>query len=109
MDHNNTDDSLNSLNSTDEYSLSLKTLNESSKSTKESEDDKDSILEFNKRLANKAKNKENKEEIREDLLKNQVTVFGTDPNIKKPCKLGNTYCFLYIKDQPLIVIGPHCK
>ncbi len=35
-------------------------------------------------------------------------IYGNDYNIKKPKKLGNSYVFCYIKDWPLITIGPNC-
>ena len=35
-------------------------------------------------------------------------IYGNDYNIKKPKKLGNSYAFCYIKDWPLITIGPNC-
>ena len=35
-------------------------------------------------------------------------IYGNDYNIKKPKKLGNSYAFYYIKDWPLITIGPNC-
>ena len=35
-------------------------------------------------------------------------IYGNDYNIKKPKKLGNSYVFCYIKNWPLITIGPNC-
>ena len=35
-------------------------------------------------------------------------IYGNDYNIKKPKKLGNSYAFCYIKNWPLITIGPNC-
>ena len=34
---------------------------------------------------------------------------GNDINIKRPKKLGNLRAYFYIKDYPLIVIGPNCN
>lgn len=36
-------------------------------------------------------------------------IFGNPINQNKPLHLGNTITLLYIKDSPLIVIGPDCK
>ena len=36
-------------------------------------------------------------------------IFGNDYSEETPFKLGNTYCFLYYKGQPMIVVGPDCK
>lgn len=45
-----------------------------------------------------------------DLIsKSKDTIYGNDINIKNPFKLGNSYAFLYVKNQPLIIIGPHCN
>ena len=35
-------------------------------------------------------------------------IYGNDYNIKNPKKLGNSYAFCYIKNWPLITIGPNC-
>ena len=36
-------------------------------------------------------------------------IYGTSINIHKPRKIGLVRAFLYIKDFPLIIIGPDCK
>ena len=36
-------------------------------------------------------------------------VFGTSIDIHNPRKIGEINAFLYIKDFPIIVIGPDCK
>jgi hypothetical protein len=35
-------------------------------------------------------------------------LFGRDVKVAKPICIGNVYAFWYIKNQPMIVIGPHC-
>ena len=35
-------------------------------------------------------------------------IYGNDYNIKNSKKLGNSYAFCYIKNWPLITIGPNC-
>jgi len=36
-------------------------------------------------------------------------IYGNSIFIKSPINLGNTKSFFYIKNTPLIVIGPDCK
>lgn len=49
-------------------------------------------------------------EKRADLLMTKKdTVYGSDVKAPKPIRLGKTFAFCYIKNQPLIIIGPHCK
>ncbi len=36
-------------------------------------------------------------------------IYGTSINIHNPRKIGLVRAFLYIKDFPLIIIGPDCK
>ena len=41
-------------------------------------------------------------------ISEQRTFFGNDASIMKPHKLGKTRALLYIKDFPVITIGPNC-
>jgi hypothetical protein len=36
-------------------------------------------------------------------------VYGASIDIRKPTNIGSVKAFLYIKDFPLIIIGPDCK
>jgi hypothetical protein len=36
------------------------------------------------------------------------TIYGRDIRIQKPACIGNVYAFWYVKNQPMIIIGPHC-
>ena len=49
--------------------------------------------------------KDNDYRIRE----NKDKLYGNDINDKKPRKLGKLRALLYIKDYPLIAIGPNSK
>jgi hypothetical protein len=42
------------------------------------------------------------------LETNGETIFGRDIKTVKPVCIGNVYAFWYVKNQPMIVIGPHC-
>jgi hypothetical protein len=44
-----------------------------------------------------------------DVSKGLNTLYGRDINIKNPLRIGNVFAMFYIKDQPMIIIGPHCK
>jgi hypothetical protein len=64
---------------------------------------------LNQSIPLKDMSEENDNEKRADLLMiNKETIYGNDIKIKKPYKLGKTFTCLYIKNQPLIAIGPHC-
>jgi hypothetical protein len=41
--------------------------------------------------------------------KPNIQVFGTNIHSKNPIKIGNSYSFLYIKNTPLITLGPQCN
>ena len=43
----------------------------------------------------------------ESFNENEYKLYGNDINIKNPKKLGNLRAFLYIRDYPLIVLGPN--
>jgi hypothetical protein len=48
-------------------------------------------------------------DIEDQLLKQNISlVYGNDYKLKNPKKLGNSFVFWYIKDWPLITIGPDC-
>ncbi len=49
----------------------------------------------------------NKKEDKMEDKKNKL--YGNDINIERPKKLGKLRALLYIKDYPLIIIGPHCN
>ena len=52
---------------------------------------------------NKSKDQENQ------ILKQNISLlYGNDYKIKKPKKLGKSFVFYYIKDWPLLTIGPDC-
>ncbi len=52
---------------------------------------------------NKSKDQENQ------ILKQNISlIYGNDYKLKNPKKLGNSFVFWYIKDWPLITIGPDC-
>jgi hypothetical protein len=54
--------------------------------------------------------KSEENEKKTDLIKkSKDTVFGNEISKMQPIKIGNSFAFLYVKNQPLIVIGPHCK
>jgi hypothetical protein len=36
-------------------------------------------------------------------------LFGRDVKVSQPTCIGNVYAFWYVRNQPMIVIGPHCK
>jgi hypothetical protein len=38
-----------------------------------------------------------------------ITVFGNDIKRKSPFKTGKVYSFIYVNDEPLIIIGPQCN
>ena len=44
-----------------------------------------------------------------DVTKGINTLFGRDISIKNPFRIGNVFALLYIKEQPIIIIGPHCN
>jgi hypothetical protein len=44
-----------------------------------------------------------------DLEAVKITVFGNDLKIISPRKMGSLLTFLFIKEQPLITIGPQCN
>jgi len=43
------------------------------------------------------------------ISENKDKLYGNDINDKKPRKLGKLRTLLYIKDYPLIAIGPNSK
>ena len=43
------------------------------------------------------------------ISENKDKLYGNDINDKKPRKLGKLRALLYIKDYPLIAIGPNSK
>ncbi len=43
----------------------------------------------------------------ENNFKNEI--YGNSIFLKSPTNLGNTKAFFYIKNTPLIIIGPDCK
>lgn len=48
-------------------------------------------------------------DIEDQLLKQNISlVYGNDYKLKNPKKLGNSFVFWYLKDWPLITIGPDC-
>ncbi len=65
----------------------------------------------------KTKENSNNNSIELDLIENTENIdgkrnkliYGNNANIKNPKKLGNLRAFIYIKDYPLIAIGPNCK
>ena len=44
-----------------------------------------------------------------DVSKGVNTLYGRDITIKNPLSIGNVFAMFYIKEQPMIIIGPHCK
>jgi hypothetical protein len=44
-----------------------------------------------------------------DIETVKITVFGNDLKVISPKKMGSLLTFFYIKEQPLITIGPQCK
>ena len=41
--------------------------------------------------------------------KSAITVYGNDLKNKNPSKLGKVYSFIFLRNEPLIIIGPQCK
>lgn len=41
-------------------------------------------------------------------IKSTELIYGNDYKIKKPKKIGNSIVLWYIKDWPLLTIGPDC-
>ena len=57
-------------------------------------------------LTTSKKNKSNDYDSK--TINENHTLFGNNISIMKPNKLGKTIALLYIKDFPLITIGPDC-
>ena len=58
---------------------------------------------------NEELDKSKSKDIEDQLLKQNISlVYGNDYKLKNPKKLGNSFVFWYIKDWPLITIGPDC-
>ena len=57
---------------------------------------------------NQEEKKEKFDIEKQNELKITEILYGNDYKIKNPKKLGNSFVFWYIKDWPLITIGPDC-
>jgi hypothetical protein len=44
-----------------------------------------------------------------EVVKANETLFGRDIKMKNPICIGSVFAFLYVNNNPLIVIGPHCN
>jgi hypothetical protein len=53
--------------------------------------------------------KEEKEEQKSNQDNNNILLYGNDINNLYPKYIGKMRSFLYIKNEPLITIGPDCK
>lgn len=53
--------------------------------------------------------KEEKEEQKNNQDNNNILLYGNDINNLYPKYIGKMRSFLYIKNEPLITIGPDCK
>ena len=49
---------------------------------------------------------EDSKEDKKEINDNKIKLYGNDITIKKPSKLGELRILLYLKDYPLIAIGP---
>ena len=49
---------------------------------------------------------EDSKEYKKEINDNKIKLYGNDITIKKPSKLGELRILLYLKDYPLIAIGP---
>ena len=52
---------------------------------------------------------ENSKNDKDENEENKNKLYGNDINIKRPKKLGKLTALFYIKDYPLIAIGPNSK
>jgi len=70
-------------------------------------------MELSTSISTEISKKEEEEEKSKDqenqILKQNISLlYGNDYKIKKPKKLGKSFVFYYIKDWPLLTIGPDC-
>jgi hypothetical protein len=43
-----------------------------------------------------------------EVVKANETLFGRDITTKQPISVGNVFAFLYINNNPTLIVGPHC-